>query len=232
MRHAMPENDSLQAILFDLDGTLINSLPAYILSFQENIRATTGQMVSAEELRGRISIPTPQILAFYAAPQQIPAMIERHNDLMRLHADQIAFYPDVREALSILHAAGLKLAVVTSQIAGELATTRAVLGIDQWIGAWINSDMVAHPKPAPDPVLLALAQLNVQPGAALMVGDSIYDLRAGQAAGTRTAAVTWGFGKLPDLLACSPDLVLRRPEEISRLPELLASRFESEALEG
>lgn len=228
----MPENDSLQAILFDLDGTLINSLPAYILSFQENIRATTGQMVSAEELRGRISIPTPQILAFYAAPQQIPAMIERHNELMRLHADQIAFYPGMRAALSRLHRAGLKLAVVTSQIAGELATTRAVLGMDEWIGAWINSDMVAHPKPAADPVRLALEHLNVQPGAALMVGDSIYDLRAGQAAGTHTAAVTWGFGSLPDLLACAPDFVLNRPEELARLPQRMAARFASTTMEG
>jgi HAD superfamily hydrolase (TIGR01509 family) len=220
----MPENNWLQAILFDLDGTLINSLPAYILSFQENIRATTGRMVSAEELRGRISIPTPQILAFYAAPQQIPAMIEHHNELMRLHADRIAFYPGVRAALASLHAAGLKLAVVTSQIAGELATTRAVLGLDECIDTWIHSDLVAHPKPAADPVLLALEQLGVQPGNALMVGDSIYDLRAGQAAGTRTAAVTWGFSNLPDLMACSPDLILNQPDELAQLPQRMASR--------
>jgi len=228
----MQATDSLQAILFDLDGTLINSLPAYVLSFQENIRATTGQMVSAEELRGRISIPTPQILAFYAAPQHIPAMIERHNELMRLHADQIAFYPGVRGALSRLHGAGLKLAVVTSQIAGELATTRAVLGMDEWIDAWINSDMVAYPKPAPDPVLLALEQLGVQPGAALMVGDSIYDLRAGQAAGTHTAAVTWGFGSLADLMACSPDLLLNQPEELAQLPQWMSARSAAAALDG
>lgn len=208
----------LKTILFDLDGTLINSLPAYIVSFQQNIREVTGRDVSADELAAHISIPTPRILSHYVPPEQIPAMLTRHNELMRQNAGRITFYPGVPEALRSLRAAGLKLGVVTSQIEGELATTRAALGIDDLIHVWIHSDLVAHPKPAPDPVLLALERLGEAPETAIMVGDSIYDLGAGKAAGVRTAAVTWGFTALPDLLEKSPDLVLRDPAELARLP--------------
>lgn len=212
-----PES-TLKTILFDLDGTLINSLPAYIVSFQQNIHEVTGREISAEELASRISIPTPRILEYYAAPEQIPGMVARHNELMRQNADLITFYPGVPEALRSLRAAGLKLGVVTSQIEGELATTRAALGIEDVIDVWIHSDMVAHPKPAPDPVLLALEMLGEAAGTAMMVGDSIYDLGAGKAAGVRTAAVTWGFTELPVLLAAGPDLVLRDQAELARLP--------------
>jgi HAD superfamily hydrolase (TIGR01509 family) len=208
----------LNTILFDLDGTLINSLPAYIVSFQQNIREVTGRDVSADELAAHISIPTPRILEHYAAPEQIPGMVARHNELMRQNASRIKFYPGVPEALRSLRAAGLKLGVVTSQIEGELATTRAALGIDDLIHVWIHSDLVAHPKPAPDPVLLALERLGEAPETAIMVGDSIYDLGAGKAAGVRTAAVTWGFTALPALLEKSPDLVLRDPAELAQLP--------------
>ena len=208
----------LNTILFDLDGTLINSLPAYIVSFQQNIREVTGRDVSADELAAHISIPTPRILEHYAAPEQIPGMVARHNEWMRQNASRIKFYPGVPEALRSLRAAGLKLGVVTSQIEGELATTRAALGIDDLIHVWIHSDLVAHPKPAPDPVLLALERLGEAPETAIMVGDSIYDLSAGKAAGVRTAAVTWGFTALPDLLEKSPDLVLRDPAELAQLP--------------
>jgi HAD superfamily hydrolase (TIGR01509 family) len=208
----------LKTILFDLDGTLINSLPAYILSFQQNIREVTGRDVSAEELTSRISVPTPRILSYYAPPEQIPGMVARHNDLMRQNADRITFYPGVPEALCSLHAAGLKLGVVTSQIEGEIATARAAMNIEDLIDVWIHSDLVARPKPAPDPVLLALEMLGQTPETAMMVGDSIYDLGAGRAAGVRTAAVTWGFSALPALLAAGPDLVLRDPAELAQLP--------------
>lgn len=218
----MHADNPLKTILFDLDGTLINSLPAYILSFQQNIREVTGRDVPAGELAARISIPTPQILAYYAAPEQIPAMVARHNELMRQNAGAITFYPGVPDALRSLRAAGLKLGVVTSQIAGEIATARAVMNADDLIDVWINSDMVAHPKPAADPVLLALELLGENAETALMVGDSIYDLGAGRAAGVRTAAVTWGFTALPDLLAAAPHLLLHHPAELAQLPHLWA----------
>lgn len=214
----MHAETTIKTILFDLDGTLINSLPAYILSFQQNIRETTGRKVSAGELTSRISVPTPRILGYYAPPEQIPAMVARHNDLMRQNADQIRFYPGVPQALRTLRAAGLKLGVVTSQIEGEIATARAAMNVEDLIDVWINSNMVAHPKPAPDPVLLALEKLGEAPETAMMVGDSIYDLGAGKAAGVRTAAVTWGFTELPVLLAAGPDLVLRDQAELARLP--------------
>ncbi len=67
-------------------------------------------------------------------------------------------------------------------------------------------------------MLLALEMLGETADTAMMVGDSIYDLGAGKAAGVRTAAVTWGFTELPVLLAAGPDLVLRDQAELARLP--------------
>lgn len=223
----MEEKSSLKAILFDLDGTLINSLPVYVQALQDNIHEFTGREIGREELRTHIGTPTPRILSCYASEAQIPAMVERHNALFRAHSDRITFYPGAREALRTLRAGGAKIAVVTSQIAAELAITRAAIGLDELVDVWVNSDMAAHPKPAADPVLLALDLLGEQPHSAVMVGDTTNDLRAGRAAGALSAAVAWGFGRLPDLLACSPDLVLNRPEEIAELPERTRSSFSS-----
>jgi phosphoglycolate phosphatase-like HAD superfamily hydrolase len=83
--------------------------------------------------------------------------------------------------------------------------------------------MVAHPKPAGDSLLLALERLGEPIDSAVMVGDTVNDMRAGKDAGTRIAAVTWGAGKVPDLLGCAPDLVLNHPDDLSRLPEMVLS---------
>ncbi|GAP12921.1 haloacid dehalogenase superfamily, subfamily IA, variant 3 [Longilinea arvoryzae] len=221
----MSPNHSLKTILFDLDGTLINSLSAYVLSFQENIREYTGREISTAELKSRIGVPSPLILAQYAPEDQIPAMVERHNELMRVHSDHIIFYPGAREALRQLRGAGYRIGVVTSQIAGELETSRAALDVEDLVEVWVNSDMVAHPKPAADPILLALERLGEQPETTLMIGDSVNDVRAGQAAGTRTAAVTWGYGRPAALQACSPDLMLTQPGELAQIPEQAQALF-------
>lgn len=223
----MFSNSPLKAILFDLDGTLINSQPAYVVAFQQTIREFTGREISSAELSGHIGTPSPRILAHYAPPDLIPAMTARNNELMNRYSDRIAFYPGAREALQSLRAGGFKIGVATSQLATELVFTRDVIQADELVDVWVNSDMVAHPKPAPDPLLLALEQLGVPPQAAVMVGDTINDLLAGQATGTRTAAVTWGFGKLPDLLECAPDLVLNQPDELCNLPIRVQPLFSS-----
>lgn len=215
----MPKDRTLKAILLDLDGTLVDSLPAYVLAFQQNIREHTGREISLEELSSHIGIPTPRILAHYVPADQIPTLVERNNELMGgPYAGQIAFYPGARQALQDLRAAGLKIAAVSSETAAEIAITRTALAADDLIDVWVNSDIVAHPKPAADPILLALEQLGECPSSAVMVGDSINDVGAGRAAGTLTAAVAWGFGKLPDLLAYSPDLVLNQPTELAEIP--------------
>lgn len=223
----MPAIYPLKAILFDLDGTLINSQPAYVAAFQQTISEFTGRVISSAELSSHIGTPSPRILAHYAPPDRIAAMTARNNELMNRYSDRITFYPGARNALQDLRASGFKIGVATSQLATELVFTRDVLQMDELVDVWVNSDMVAHPKPAPDPLLLALEQLGELPQAAVMVGDTTNDLRAGQAAGTRIAAVTWGFGRLPDLLDCAPDLVLNQPAELSDLPALLQPLFSS-----
>ena len=87
---------------------------------------------------------------------------------------------------------GLAVALVTSKLRVELDPVLKRFPALAAVDAIVTADMTPRPKPAPDPVLAALAQLRVAPEEALFVGDSPYDLAAGRAAGVRTAAALWG----------------------------------------
>lgn len=207
------------AILFDLDGTLIDSGPIIIASMRHASVTVLGREPDEEKVRAAIGGPGLAAQMRELDPERVDDLVaayRAHN--IPLHATLEAF-PGIPELLLELRARGHRLGIVTAkrvdtvQLAFERLpvlreTTEVVVGHD---------DTTRH-KPDPEPVLEALARMGVAPEEAAYVGDSPFDIRAGRAAGTLAVAVGWG-GIHPDarLLAEEPDALVHAPQELLEL---------------
>jgi pyrophosphatase PpaX len=203
-------------VLFDLDGTLIDSGPIILASMQHAVRTVLGREIPQEELG--ITIGGQGIVA------QMQAIdVERADDLLEAYKEHndglhetLEAFDELVALLPGLKAEGRKLGIVTAKrhrtvgLALERFPALAE-AFDVVVGF---EDTVRH-KPDPDPVLLAVERLAGTPAESAYVGDSPFDIGAAKAAGVFAVAVGWG-GIHPDerLLAEEPDAFVRAPEEL------------------
>ena len=203
-------------VLFDLDGTLIDSGPIILASMQHSVRTVLGREIPPEELGltigGQGIVAQMQAIDADRADDLVEAYKE-HND--GLHETLEAF-DDLLEILPRLTAEGRRLGIVTAKRhrTVALALERFPALKDQFEVVVAHEDTDRH-KPDPDPVLLAIERLDGKPAQAVYVGDSPFDIGAAKAAGVYAVAVGWG-GIHPDarLLAEAPDAFVRTPEEL------------------
>jgi phosphoglycolate phosphatase len=205
-----------RALLFDLDGTLIDSAPdmAATVNF---VRARYGfPLLSLEDVIAAIGEGVENLMS-----RTVPVPGDEKVRIYREHheahcLDATRLYPGVREGLLSL-ASQLSLAVVTNKPAAFTRKILEGLGVAAAFRAVVGGDSGAGRKPDPGPVRLALEQMNAPPWDAVLAGDSPSDLVAGRAAGTATCAVTWGYRSIDLLLAERPDHVARSFAEVVEL---------------
>jgi pyrophosphatase PpaX len=203
-------------VLFDLDGTLIDSGPIILASMQHAVTTVLGREIPPEELGmtigGQGIVAQMQAIDLEHADELLDAYKE-HND--GLHETLEAF-DELVALLPGLKAEGRKLGIVTAKRHRTvgLALERFPALADAFDVVVGFEDTERH-KPDPDPVLLAVERLAGTPGDAAYVGDSPFDIGAAKAAGVYAVAVGWG-GIHPDdrLLAEEPDAFVATPEEL------------------
>jgi pyrophosphatase PpaX len=207
-------NQRFEAILFDLDATLADSRPIYDQAFTQTFREVLGIELDDHERKLYMGLPTIDFLMKYAKGEQL----QRVTEALTAHIDQlmpqVQLFAGLDEILPELHQAGMRLGVVTSQNRAECSVTRRSLDVDRWIDVWITTEDVERVKPDPQPVLAALLSLRVRADRAVMVGDSVYDIRAGRTAGTRVGIAAWGTDNLEPLLALDPDDIFKAPQDL------------------
>jgi pyrophosphatase PpaX len=185
-------------ILFDLDGTLVDSLDLILASYHHTMQEHLGGTPPDDEWLRTMGRPLRvQLGEFASSPEQLEAMFETYIAHNHSNHDRlIRPFPLMLEAIATLHGAGYRLGVVTSKIGEHAQRELRTCGIDSYFETLVSADDVTRPKPDPEPVTLALERLDLDAGDALFVGDSLYDLQAGRAAGVTTAAALWGpFGR-------------------------------------
>jgi len=206
-------------VLFDLDGTLIDSGPIILASMQHAVRTVLGREIPPDELG--MTIGGQGIVAQMNAidPEHADALLEAykaHND--GLHETLEAF-DELLALLPQLEAEGRKLGIVTAKRHRTvgLALDRFPVLASAFAVVVAHEDTVRH-KPDPEPVLLAVERLGAAPEEAAYVGDSPFDIAAAKAAGVFAIAVGWGGIHLDErLLAEEPDVFVRTPEELVRV---------------
>jgi pyrophosphatase PpaX len=131
------------------------------------------------------------------------------------HDRMVRSYPGMTETVSRLRDDGYALGIVTSkQRKGTLRGLRSCDLPEEWFGSIVTADDVSRGKPDPEPLRMALLEMEEEPGRAVYIGDSIHDILAGGAAGTLTAAALWGPYDRESLAPARPDYWLDRIEDV------------------
>ena len=198
--------------LFDFDGTLVDSVELILDSLRHATRAVLGRVVPDDVLRSRVGRPLEEHMRELDAEraEDLVAVYREHN--MRRHADLLRPYPGVAEMLAGLRGRPARIGIVTSKMRPAVDAGMALVPLGEFDAIVTCEDTDRH-KPDPAPVLRGLELLAADPETTVYVGDSPYDVRAGRAAGVRTAAALWGAFPAAVLRAERPDRELARPEE-------------------
>jgi phosphoglycolate phosphatase len=196
---------ALRCVVFDLDGTLIDSAPDLQAAANTVLREAGRPPLDLPTVRGFVGDGVRKLIerAFAATgPALDDAALDRatgrYTALYEAAASVLTRpYDGVPETLGRLRGRGLKLAVCTNKpVAASLIVLRD-LGLAPLIDAVSGGDSVARRKPDPMHVRDALARIGGQPADAVMVGDNEHDIAAGKAAGLKTVAVTYGYARVP-----------------------------------
>ena len=218
------------AVLFDLDGTLIDSIGLLLASAKHTFSDREGRAPTEEEWISGIGTPlAEQLRPFVESDEDAKALVGRYRTFQRTHHDSLTTaYEGVLDTLEQLYNWGHPLGVVTSKSNEMMERGLRHTGMDVYMQTMIGSDSCTIHKPDPFPVRLALEQLDYEPHEAVFVGDSPHDIASGNGAGVTTIAALWGPFSRHQLAPYKPTLFANR---ITDLPSMI-QRLQTGAIAG
>lgn len=206
---------ALQALLFDLDGVLINSLPVMERAFRAALDEVYGDHsfdrdALFTEYRKYLGMGFPEIMRQLDLSQD---MFQPFRRFSRQWAENVTLYDGALDLLCWGQQQGLPMGIATGKDMERTLELLEQLGIRQFFDSVYASDTVDAPKPAPEMALLFADSSGLPPANILLLGDAEADIRCGQAAGCMTAAVSWGYGNAERLAALHPTYVFATPAD-------------------
>lgn len=196
----------LKAVLFDFDGTLVDTTELIHQSMRHATSTVLGREYRRETLLNGVGRPLSEQMKIFDAERadELLDVYRRHNEAH--HDEFIREFPGVEEALSRLREAGLEMAVVTSKSRFSLEQTLNLFtGLGQLVEHFVAMEDTAEHKPYPEPLLKGLELLAATREEAAYVGDSPYDIAAAKAAGITSVGVSWGAFPPESLREAEPD---------------------------
>lgn len=204
-----------KAVLFDLDGTILNTNELIIASFLHTLEGETDRSYKREDIIGNFGRTLVDQLRDYTGQEDVERYIAKYREYnMSRHDELIAEFPYVSEVVEQLSRAGLKLGVVTSKVRRTSLMGLERFKLKDYMGSIVTVEDVHNPKPHQEGILKALAELGVAPEDALMVGDSQYDIHAAKNAGVRVAGVAWTAKGEAFLRQIGPDYMISDMREL------------------
>lgn len=212
---------ALTTFLFDLDGTLIDSIELILRSYRHTMGLHRCNEPCPPDDVWMKGLGTPLYAQFRHWTQdaaEIEAMVQTYREYNLSHHDALVKpYDGVVEEVRRIKAANKKLGLVTSKLRDGAMRGLRISGLDQAFDIVVGCDDVTNYKPHPEPVLKAIDELGVPAADAVFVGDSRHDMECGRAAGVKTAAVLWGPFDRAHLADLKPDYWLEKPADLRRL---------------
>jgi pyrophosphatase PpaX len=200
-------------VLFDLDGTLVDSIELIVTAAMNAFASRPGPSPSEAEIRNTIGRPLPTTFGpWLVDDNDLPFLITKYREYQLEHHDRLtSAYGGIVSAVAELHTAGCRMGIVTSKVGFMAQRALDHCGLSQYMQCLVASDSTTKHKPEPDPVLLALEQLGSGPADAIYVGDSPYDMLSARSAGVHALGVSWGAFTTETLLAAGAEAVIDHP---------------------
>lgn len=215
--------DGIRLVTFDLDGTLIDSVPDLAVAIDAMLGDMGLAAVGEMRVRDWVGSGSRKLVerALHHATgegadtQRLEASHERFLHYYGLApSERTRVFPGVREALAALQERGLTLAVITNKPYAFIAPILESLALDRYFATAVGGDTLPQKKPDPTPLLHVAERLGVEPAACLMVGDSRHDIEAGRRAGFRTLAVPYGYNHGEPVSLSKPDFLVESLAEL------------------
>ena len=206
-----------KAILFDIDGTLLDTWDFVIGAFKYTLKFHGHQMPSDQVLKSIMGKP---LLEFYKTVfpnvQDVTDFAKTHKDYQAGKFDLGIPFPKAVETLKKLKAQGFLMAAISNRTKQSLHISLKQAKFADFFDLVLSAEDVENPKPHKEHLIVALDHFKVEPGNAFMVGDTDHDILAGKNAGVKTIGVTYGFfGQ--SIKDCKPDFVIDHIEEILKI---------------
>lgn len=218
----MPSPPLRSPVLFDLDGTLIDSIELILLSAQFAFNKCGLDCPSDAEWLTGVGRPLPAMFGHFA-PGRESQLIDAYREYQLANHDLLVrAYDGVPEMLGELSSRGHRMAIVTSKTYVLAMRGLVHTGIDQFFETVVGMDACKRHKPDPEPVRIALERLSCGTNGAWFAGDSVHDMESGNAAGVTTIGTLWGPFKESDLAPSRPAFLARTPADVV---ELIAKQY-------
>jgi HAD superfamily hydrolase (TIGR01509 family) len=194
-----------KAIIFDRDGTLFDSLPVILRSFNYGIEPFTSKHPTPEQWFEAFGPAEPEVMGVFIPAENKVAAYDRFFQYYRDHFNEIGLFPGMGELLQRIHNSGTRLALFTGAGKETAEYCLKQQNVLQYFDELVTGDSVLHPKPNPEGILKAMKALNVSPPETLVVGDAGADVLAGQRAGATSVLARWSGFIPPHDLPSNPD---------------------------
>jgi 3-amino-5-hydroxybenzoic acid synthesis related protein len=195
----------LKAVIFDFDGVLINSEPLMRFAFDKCYREVIGVgEPPTESYLDHMGESFPQIMKHLGLPI---SLWEPYKKICQENLHLITLFAEARTLLSKLQGE-VKLALLTGKDRARTLQTLEHFDLRQFFESVVASDQLRFPKPHPEGIHRTLDMLQVKPGQAVMIGDSVSDVQCAQQAGVISIAVTWGIKPERVQTLCNPDYLV------------------------
>ena len=196
----------IQTVLFDLDGTIVDTNELIVQSFLHSLEGETAEPVSRELIIPNMGRPLVEQMEFFTGRKEVEEIIKKYRTFnLSKHDELVKEFPNVHTAMAKLHANGIKIGIVTSKIRQTTLMGLKLCGLDTFVSTIVTVEDVKEPKPHPEGIIAALKVLGSTADQAVMVGDSHYDIEAAKNAGVISVGVSWSWKGRSYLEQYKPD---------------------------
>ncbi|MBD0382882.1 HAD family hydrolase [Paenibacillus sedimenti] len=206
-------------VLFDLDGTLINSEGLGTEAYNYGVQKVLSRELNETDKQYLLGKPFKALddIFPFLSPSEKEKIIEETLDYYKNYNHQIKEYPGIRKTIKILNENGLKLGIVTAKLKQNAEKELRNTGLFPFFEVVLAKEDCHEFKPSPVPLLQLAEKLNLHPNQCLYVGDQPTDIQATHAANMTSVAALWGEGKLERLSPLNPTFLFNNPKQLIEL---------------
>lgn len=209
---------NITTVLFDLDGTIVDTNELIIQSFLHTLEGITEKSYTREDIIPHMGFSLYEQIKFFTGREEIEDLVVKYRAFnVNKHDELVKEFPNVKEVLAELKASGIRMGVATNKMRMTTLMGLKLTGLDTFMETIVTVEDVAQGKPDPAMVLKALEQLGVPASEALMVGDSQYDILAARDAGVPSVGVGWSLKGEEHLRRFDPTYLIHDMRELPKI---------------